>query len=216
MDTITHGLAGALIAKAFFAESAPATILPAGLQHLGSPEANTCSAAEQAGRVAVWAATLGSVFPDADIVFELFDSKDLALIELHRGFTHSFLCLPFLATGLAALTRWLARRWQIASPSRGVLVLIYASALLSHIVLDLITSFGTMIWSPLVNTRVAWDLAFIIDFTMTGIVLLPQIAAWAYRREAGGARAPEASATTSATACGRILRARRPFPRESH
>jgi hypothetical protein len=44
-----------------------------------------------------------------------------------------------------------------------------------------------MIWSPLNYSRPAWDLAFILDFTLTGIVLLPQLATWVFRNREGSA-----------------------------
>ncbi len=163
MDTITHGLAGALIGKAFFAGDDTA------------PEKVT------AGRVAIYAATLGAIFPDADVILGPIAGNDLAVIEWHRGFTHSLVGLPVIAVALAALTRWYTRRRNWNAPSWAALVGIYAAALASHILLDLITSFGTMIWSPLNHTRAAWDLVFILDFTLTGIALLPQLAAWVYR-----------------------------------
>jgi len=53
-------------------------------------------------------------------------------------------------------------------------------------VLDLVTSFGTMIWSPFSNARAAWDLAFILDFVMSAIVVLPQLAAQVYQAKNRG------------------------------
>lgn len=187
VDTITHGIAGALVGKAFFTEKAPASEAgPAG-----------------ASGVAIWAATLGAVFPDADVLFEVFGNNDLAVIEQHRGFSHSLLCLPLFAVALAGLTRWAARRHGSLCPSFGRLTLIYAAGLALHVLLDLLTSFGTMIWSPLANTRVAWDVTFIIDFVFTGIVLVPQAAAWVYRRREGGfTRALAAWALLSLAAVG--------------
>jgi len=38
-----------------------------------------------------------------------------------------------------------------------------------------------MAWSPLNYSRVAWDWLFIIDFSFSGIALVPQLAAWCYR-----------------------------------
>src|SRR5438034_1219903 len=61
---------------------------------------------------------------------------------------------------------------------------IYAVGILSHILLDLVTSFGTMIWSPLKWSRPAWDLLFIVDFTFTAILLVPQLLAWVYSEPA--------------------------------
>jgi hypothetical protein len=45
-----------------------------------------------------------------------------------------------------------------------------------------------MIWSPFSNARVSWDLVFILDFTLTAIFLLPQVAAWIYRDPAKSLR----------------------------
>jgi LexA-binding, inner membrane-associated putative hydrolase len=54
-------------------------------------------------------------------------------------------------------------------------------AIASHIALDGMTSFGTRLWDPISQRRIAWDMLFIIDFTFTSIALLPQVAAWVYR-----------------------------------
>ena len=163
MDTITHGIAGALVAKAAF-----------GGRDLISP------AEMEKRRLSTWALTIGAVFPDCDILRDMFSHDPMLIITWHRSVTHSLLCLPIWSVILAALTgrvaRW--RKWQ--APSFLALTGIYAVGILSHILLDLLTSFGTMIWSPLEWSRPAWDLLFIIDFTFTAIVLLPQWLAWAY------------------------------------
>jgi membrane-bound metal-dependent hydrolase YbcI (DUF457 family) len=194
MDTITHGLTGALIGKAFF--DAPRTAPTSRGRGTGqSPafaradeqsrlEASATKIA-QVARIGIWAATLGAIAPDGDSLFELFGHDELAILDVHRGLTHSFVFLPVFALILAAATRWLAKRRNWAAPSLGRLWLIYAVGLACHIVLDLITSFGTMIWSPLSRMRAAWDTTFIIDFTFTAIVLVPQVAAWVYRERAG-------------------------------
>jgi membrane-bound metal-dependent hydrolase YbcI (DUF457 family) len=196
MDTITHGLAGALIGKAFFAgaggssSTVGAGLAPPGAQHPSTSLATRAAPLQPtfettANRVAVLAATLGAVFPDFDIVTELFNSHDVAMIELHRGFTHSFVCLPVFALALAGLTRWFCRWRGIACPSWSRLALIYAISLAIHIVLDLTTSFGTLIWSPVSNARAAWDMTFILDFLLTATLLVPQMAAWVYRARRG-------------------------------
>ncbi len=159
MDTITHGIAGALVGKGFFAE--------------------------RYRRVATVALTVGAVFPDCDVLIDAASSDPMALLRYHRGITHSFLGLPFFAVGLAGLTRWYARRRGLDCPSWFWLAVMYAAGIASHILLDGFTSFGTRMWTPLSTTRVSWDWLFIIDFLFTGIVLLPQVAAWVYReREA--------------------------------
>ncbi|MGA8673603.1 MAG: metal-dependent hydrolase [Candidatus Acidiferrales bacterium] len=162
MDTITHGIVGGLLGKGYFSE--------------------------RSGRVATFAAVAGAMFPDLDVVEELFSRDPLAIVRYHRGITHSFLALPFFAAILAWLTRsgfnLLKKKFKslsdIESPSGGILFVIYAVAIASHIILDAMTSFGTRIWDPLSQDRVAWDLLFIIDFCFTAIALLPQVVAWIY------------------------------------
>jgi len=164
MDTITHGIAGALIAKAAF-----------GGRDLISPT--------EMGkrRIATWALTIGAMFPDADVLREFFSSNPMLIITWHRSLTHSLLCLPIWSVLLAALSLAIARWRKWAAPSFLMLTGIYAVGILSHIVLDLLTSFGTMIWSPLEWSRPAWDVLFIIDFTFSLILLVPQWLAWAYQ-----------------------------------
>ena len=78
--------------------------------------------------------------------------------------------------------RWFLRWRKWDAPAFAALTGIYAIGILSHILLDLVTSFGTMIWSPLKWSRPAWDLIFIIDFSLSAILLVPQILAWVYAR----------------------------------
>jgi membrane-bound metal-dependent hydrolase YbcI (DUF457 family) len=165
MDTITHGIAGALIGKALFRGDEMFSARPI------NPR-----------RIVTWSLMLGAVFPDSDVFRDMFSSNEMLILTWHRSITHSLICLPVFALALAALTRRFARWRNWESPSFAVLTGIYAVGILSHILLDLVTSFGTMIWSPLKWSRPAWDLIFIIDFTLTGIFLVPQILAWVYAK----------------------------------
>ena len=181
MDPITHGIAGALIGKAFFAEQPSPS-------H-ASGESYAC--------VAIFAATLGAVFPDVDVFADAFTHDPLAIARYHRGLTHSFVGLPIFAAALAWLTRallgWYTKRhgrekWE--PPSFTFLFALYAVGIASHIILDGFTSFGTRMLNPFSKDRVAWDLLFIIDFVFTALILAPQLAAWVHqRREAAKARA---------------------------
>jgi membrane-bound metal-dependent hydrolase YbcI (DUF457 family) len=168
MDTITHGIAGALISKAVF-----------------GGEDMFRSAPMNRARILTWSLMLGAIFPDSDIFREWFSSNPLLVLTWHRSITHSLVCMPFFALFLAAVTRWFLRWRKWDAPSFLALAGIYAIGILSHIFLDLVTSFGTMIWSPLAWSRPAWDLIFIIDFTFTALLLCPQILAWVYRQSEG-------------------------------
>ena len=166
MDTITHGIAGALIGKAFFSGD---SMFPA------KPMSRA--------RIVTWALMLGAVFPDSDVLRDFVSRNRMLMITWHRSYTHSLLLLPLYALALAGITRWVARKVQWEAPSYAALTGIYAIGILSHILLDLVTTFGTMVWTPLENSRPAWDLIFIVDFTFTGLLLVPQLLAWAHRDE---------------------------------
>ena len=163
MDTITHGIAGALIAKAVFKGK---DLFPP------QPIDN--------GRVTTWSVMLGSVFPDSDVLREFFSKDPMLIVTWHRSLTHSLVCLPIwtllLATLAFRICRW--RKWTC--PSFPALCGLWAVGILSHIFLDLVTTFGTMIWSPLGWSRPAWDVLFIIDFSFAGLLLIPQLLAWTY------------------------------------
>ena len=138
MDTITHGIAGALIGKAMFGGDEMLALRPMNER-----------------RVITWSLMVGAIFPDADTLRDVFSRNDLLMITWHRSITHSLLCMPVFALLLAALTRAVTRRFRWESPSFAPLTGIYVVGILSHILLDLVTTFGTMIWSPLNWSRPA-------------------------------------------------------------
>src|SRR6202012_4533903 len=81
---------------------------------------------------------------------------------------------------LPPLQKKFPRLTNVESPSLPLLTLFYAIGIASHILLDGMTSFGTRMFTPFSQTRVAWDILFIIDFVFTSLVLVPQIAAWVH------------------------------------
>ncbi len=176
MDTITHGIVGALAGKAFFAGGD----LPAG----SAESTRQRCESDPMARAAITACTLGAIFPDIDVFAGPIARNPLAIMEWHRNITHSLVVLPLWALSLAAVSLPLARWVGWRPPSFAKLVGIYAFGLASHVFLDVATNFGTMVWSPLNYSRVAWDWLFIIDLGFSGMALLPQFAAWCYREPA--------------------------------
>src|SRR5690349_15613728 len=147
MDTITHGVAGALIAKSI--SDAPS---------------------RKQLRLAI---ILGSVAPDLDLLGGLFASDDLFDLQFHRGITHSIIALPLLAILLAFLTPRKSERLKL-------LALGYGVGLASHILLDVVTAYGTMLFEPFSSNRYTLDTIFIIDLTLGSLVLIPQLVALAW------------------------------------
>ena len=146
MDTITHALSGALIARA----TAPRAIDPEKVLPLSR-------------RVAL--GFLVAAFPDLDVVASF--ASPLAYLYHHRGVTHSLLMLPLWSVLLAWLCTLI---WRKGPPWRAYAGVI-AWGLGIHIVGDWITSFGTMIWAPVSDARLGIGTTFIIDLWFTGIIL---------------------------------------------
>lgn len=144
MDTLTHALSGALLARVTAPREAPPRTLPR--------------------RVA--AGFFACAFPDLDFVVAWLGPVEYLLH--HRGATHSLLLLPLWALTCAWLLAKLLRE------PRGWRVLYGACAwgLGAHIAGDLITSYGTLIFAPLSDARYAWGTTFIIDLWFSGIIVL--------------------------------------------
>ena len=136
MDTITHGIVGALAGKAFFAgHDEPA--------NFGSG-ATSLALSSPTAKAAIVACTIGSIFPDIDVFAGPMARNPLAIMEWHRNITHSLLMLPVWAALLAALSLPLARKLRWETPPFAKLAGIFAIGLGSHIFLDVATNFGTM------------------------------------------------------------------------
>jgi inner membrane protein len=125
-------------------------------------------------RAALLLGAAAGMFPDCDF---LFMADRLSYLRYHRGWTHSFVALPLFALGLALVARLLFRKARLP-----VLWLFCAAAIASHILLDWITSFGTMFFVPVSWTRYALDWVFILDPFLTGIATVTLLAASLWRR----------------------------------
>jgi inner membrane protein len=151
MDTLTHALSGALLARAL-TPSRP-HIVP---RTFGPP-------------VPVWQAlvvgTVAATFPDGDFVLKYV--SELAYLTGHRGVTHSVLMLPLWALLMGALAA-LAFRNRAGLPRYAWLA---AAAIAIHIAGDWITQFGTMLLAPLSDTRFGLGSVFIIDLVFSGIIV---------------------------------------------
>ncbi|HSO05721.1 MAG TPA: metal-dependent hydrolase [Pelomicrobium sp.] len=155
MDTLTHALSGALLARATAPNPAKAAI-PTGR------------------RVAV--GFLAAAFPDIDFVLGYV--SPIVYLTGHRGITHSVLLWPLWALALA----WIFSKLYGARASWKAYVGVCAMSIGIHILGDVITSFGTMVWAPLSDARVGWNTTFIIDLWFTGIILAGLLASLAFRR----------------------------------
>lgn len=131
-----------------------------------------------ASRWGIWLAALACASPDIDLAFI---HTPLEFLQLHRGITHSFAFTPFFALVLALLCWPL---WRKATPQRWKywqVWLLCCAMLLLHIWLDVVTTYGTMVFLPFSHYRVRLNAIFMIDF-LIAIPLYWAVWRWRYKR----------------------------------
>ncbi|MGM0982597.1 MAG: metal-dependent hydrolase [Pseudomonadota bacterium] len=110
------------------------------------------------GRKAVLLGAALGTLPDLDVVIDYGDA--VANVTEHRGFSHSLFVLAGLATVLALLAARFAPARDIPLRRWG---LFFGLILLTHPLLDALTTYGTQLWWPLELRPAAWPVVFIID-----------------------------------------------------
>ncbi len=131
-------------------------------------------------RAIIWGALLGTL-PDLDIIVNpLLDTA--RKLAHHRGASHSLLIM-FLASFL--LAKPLAKLWkkQKISPQRaGTFVFLVWS---THVLIDCFTVYGTSVYWPFSETRVALNHMFIIDplYTIPLVVSLIWLAFYRTKKQ---------------------------------
>lgn len=151
MDTLTHALSGALLARA----TAPVVSRPDQLNL----------------RLRMTTGFLSAAFPDSDFVLRMVDT--LTYLNLHQGVTHSIILLPLWALLLAVLFSISTQQrysWQafFGIVSLGIAI---------HILGDLFTAYGTMIFAPLTSWRTSLPIIFVLDPFFTAIITAGLVAA---------------------------------------
>ena len=114
---------------------------------------------EKLGGKAVVLGCLGGILPDLDIVTGIAMSDPWVQIAVHRGVTHSL----FFAPVFGLLLGWIFWRWSKRSSSYGWWYLLAFLVLFTHPLLDCCTSYGTQIFTPFSNVRIAWNVVSIVD-----------------------------------------------------
>lgn len=167
MDTLSHALSGALLARALCARGATPAAIDAGPGRYGAAWDGRPGALPPWQAVLVGAAA--AAFPDLDFVVSW--AGEMAYLRHHRGVTHSLLLAPLWAWLIACVaSRWFAdlrRRpggWKNLYP-------IALGGVLIHIAGDWITQFGTMMLAPLSDARYGLGAMFIIDLVFSGLLV---------------------------------------------
>ncbi len=126
-------------------------------------------------RAAMLAGAALGTLPDLDsFPIQLFTDDPVALMTLHRGFSHSLFVLPLVAWAIWAFYR--RRGGRVAeSPHRWFWAI--QLSLVTHPLLDAFTVYGTQLLWPLATPPVLWSSVFIIDPGYTLWLLLGVVVA---------------------------------------
>jgi len=104
---------------------------------------------------------LAGALPDIDIIPTLFLGP-MSQLDIHRGFTHSLLFAALISPLLGfILYRFDAKRAFPRSFTSWMFIVLLG--ILSHILLDCFTSYGTRIFLPFSDYRAAWGTIAVVD-----------------------------------------------------
>ena len=140
---------------------------------LGAAVGEACLGKKLGNRAMFWGGVAGTI-PDLDIFADLFLNKTDALAA-HRGLSHS---ISFAIIGALALA-WLLhnlykRKESMNPPSIGAWRWMFFLCLFTHILLDCFTSYGTQIFAPFSDYRLALGTISVADpaYTIPFIICL--------------------------------------------
>jgi len=155
MDPVTHFMTGACLSRAGFNRKAAYATL---------------------------AMTLAAEAPDLDTLWAF--GGPIAAFQHHRGWTHTFLGIPFEAAIVVGII-WLYHRWRSRRPSAkppiapvrwGLLYLFILIALLSHLLLDWTNNYGLRPFFPFNPRWYAGSFVFIVEPVLLLILLTALVA----------------------------------------
>jgi len=152
VDTLTHALSGALLARA---------IPPVGRGSALTPRARAVTA------------FCAAAFPDTDYLYYLVDR--LQYLNVHQGITHSLALLPLWALLLAvAAARLSGGHWRAYAGA-------CALGLAAHVAGDLLTTYGVQLLAPFSDKRWSLRTTFVIDPYLSAVVVAGLAASWRLR-----------------------------------
>lgn len=130
-------------------------------------------------RHATLAMVIAAEIPDADFIYSAHGP--LTYFQHHRGWSHTFLWLPFWAAMTLALV-WIWHRWKMRGSSKvntsgpplrwGFLFGISLIALLSHLLLDWTNNYGVRPFAPFNHHWYQGEIVFIFEPLIFAVLLL--------------------------------------------
>jgi len=134
---------------------------------LGSAVGGLLASRKIGNKAYLWGALCGLI-PDIDVVFMSFIESSKSVL-FHRGITHSILFLLIASPVFASLIHKYAKNPEMKLKNWTVFVF---ATIVSHLVLDLFTTYGTGLLEPFSDKRFALSSIAVVDLFFTLPILL--------------------------------------------
>ena len=137
-------------------------------------------AGRRLGNKAILWGAVGGTIPDLDVLFGLF-ATDLQNLLWHRGVTHSIV----FALVMGPVMGWLLNQFYLRKDghNRRLWTQLFFWAIFTHPLLDAFTNYGTQLFWPFWDVRIAFNTVSVVDPLYTVPLLVTVIWALFLKRE---------------------------------
>jgi len=136
------------------------------------------------GNRALLFGAIGGTIPDLDVfIGKLLFNNEIDAMAFHRGFMHSFLFAIFAAVGFGMLVFWIYNRGKrFGMTTQKEWMWLFFASIFTHPILDSFTAYGTQLFAPFSNYRVAFNNISVADPTYTLPFLIALIVVMCFKR----------------------------------
>ena len=128
------------------------------------------------GNRALMFGAIGGTIPDLDVfVGKLLFNNEIDAMAFHRGFMHSFLFAILAAIGFGMLVFWIYNRGKrYGMTTQKEWMWLFFASIFTHPILDSFTAYGTQLFAPFSNYRVAFNNIAVADpfYTLPFLIAL--------------------------------------------
>ena len=136
------------------------------------------------GNRALLFGAIGGTIPDLDVfIGKLLFNNEIDAMAFHRGFMHSFLFAILAAVGFGMLVFWIYNRGKrFGMTTQKEWMWLFFASIFTHPILDSFTAYGTQLFAPFSNYRVAFNNISVADPTYTLPFLIALIVVMCFNR----------------------------------
>jgi inner membrane protein len=128
------------------------------------------------GNRALLFGAIGGTIPDLDVfVGKLLFNNEIDAMAFHRGFMHSFLFAILAAVGFGMLVFWIYNRGKrYGMTTQKDWIWLFFASIFTHPILDSFTAYGTQLFAPFSDYRVAFNNIAVADplYTLPFLIAL--------------------------------------------